>query len=324
MPTLTIDLSHGFEKPLAMFRELEKRWPTPGPIPEVTESTKTFNARDGAELTLYVFQSAKNNATPKAVLIFFHGGGGVMGNAYSVASIARMIVQEHDIVVVSPEYRLAPENKFPTGVNDAWDAFAHITTNVTNIAADIDLNKGLIIGGASQGAVLSSLIALHAKNEPSLPCITGLWSAAGAFIASPSTIPNKYVDQYRSRTNESCVNAPILDANTKKMFDMAYAPDTDSLLYRAMNTPVEDHAGVAEKAYFQVCGADIMRDDGLIYAGILEDLGVDVKTDVYPGAPHVFWGIFAGSKLVGKWREDTEKAVGWLLGHGEAETSGKL
>ena len=319
-PLPKIDLSNGFEGPLAMMRELESRWPTPGPVPEVTESNLKYRARDDAELNLFVFSTATTADTttsrPKPLVIFFHGGGGAVGNAYSVAPLARDLVKDHDCVVISPQYRLAPENPFPTGPNDGWDAFTHIVANASTVHPDIDLSQGLIIGGASQGAVLSSLIALRAKETPSLPKISGLYFAAGAFIAAPDTITAKYKDQYRSRTDERCVHAPILNKETKAMFDAAYNPDVSSPLYRAFNNqPLADkHSDVAPKAYFQVCGADIMRDDGLIYASVLEELGVDVKVDVYEGAPHVFWSVFSRTGLARRWKEDTRSAVAWLFG----------
>ncbi|KAJ9611372.1 hypothetical protein H2200_004556 [Cladophialophora chaetospira] len=319
-PLPQIDLSNGYEAPLAMFRELEARWPTPPSIPEVSESNLKYKTRDGAELNLFLFHAANAKAGPKPLVIFFHGGGGVMGNAYSVAPLARDLVRDHDCIVISPHYRLAPESPFPTGPNDAWDAFEYIGTNAASIHPEIDLYRGLIVGGASQGAVLTSLIALRAKDTPSLPKITGLYFAAGGFIASPESIPAKYRDLYLSRTDERCLRAPMLNKETKAMFDAAYNPDTASPLYRAFNNvPLDLHKDLAPKVYFQVCGADILRDDALIYAQLLEDLGVNVKVDVYEGAPHVFWSVFVSTKLAGRWKQDTRGAVAWLLGHGAGE-----
>ena len=320
LPFPQIDLSNGFEAPLALFRELEARWPAPPSIPEVAESNLKYKTRDGAELNLFVFHAANSTSGPKPLVIFFHGGGGVIGNAYSVAPLARDLVKDHDCVVISPEYRLAPESPFPTGPNDAWDVFEYIATHAAVINSSIDLSKGLIIGGASQGALLTSLTTLRAKDTPSLPKITGLYFAAGGFIAAPETVPEKYRDQYLSRSDDRCIHAPILNKETKALFDLAYNPDVKSPLYRPFNIlPLESHKGVAPKVYFQVCGADILRDDSFIYAQVLEELGVDVKVDVYEGAPHVFWSIFASTKLAARWKTDTRNAVAWLLGNGAGE-----
>ncbi|EXJ67146.1 uncharacterized protein A1O5_09793 [Cladophialophora psammophila CBS 110553] len=288
----------------------------PPAVPEVTESTQKYKTRDGAELNLITFQATEPAPGSQPLIIFFHGGGGVVGSASSVAPLARELVKDQGSVVISPQYRLAPEHPFPTGPDDGWDAFEYIVTHISSLGAQIDPSLGLVVGGSSQGAVLASLIALHAKEKtPPLPKITGLYFAAGGFIASPDTIPEKYKHQYLSRTDERCVNAPVLDKETKAMFDMAYNPDMSSPLYRAFNVqPLSRHADVAAKAYFQVCGLDILRDDTLIYASVLQDLGVDVKFDVYEGAPHVFWSVFIWTKLAGRWKDETKRGVKWLLG----------
>jgi acetyl esterase/lipase len=320
-----MDISNGFEAPLAALRGLQSSWPMPPAILEVTEETTTYTTRDGTSLDLFVFHrvtSTESDKGAKPVVIYFHGGGGVVGTAYSVAPLARDLVLDHDVVVISPQYRLAPENPFPTGTNDAWDAFAYIAANASSINAEIDLTRGLVVGGASQGAVHTSLIALRAKDE-TLPAITGLFFGAGAFVASPDTIPAKYRQQLVSPTNDKCMSAPVYNTETKALFDAAYGADTASPAYRAFNVhPLEEkHKGLARRAYFQVCGADMLRDHSLIYADVLKDLNgeeMDVRVDVYKGAPHVFWTIFVMTKLFAKWKEDTKAGVSWLLGRGEA------
>lgn len=280
-----------------------------------------YTARDGVELDLFIFSPSSSSSSfsssssdlasdsassssrnGKEVLIFFHGGG---------------------CVVVSPQYRLAPEWAFPTTVEDAWDAFLHVAA--THASADVP--AGLVVGGASHGAVLASLIAVRAKETPATPtatgvprpAITGLYFAAGAFVGDPATtVPESHRGAYLSRNDERCVSAPILDATTKAVFDAALAvPDLSSPLYRALNVqPLARHAGLAPKIYFQMCGMDIVRDDGFIYADLLRGLsgGVEVREDVYEGAPHVFWSVFPATKLAGRWRSETRAGVGWLFG----------
>ncbi|KIW11151.1 hypothetical protein PV08_10451 [Exophiala spinifera] len=326
-PIPKIDTS-SVEAGISQLRNLEALFPPPPPIPEVAESKHEFTARDGFRLIYHVFQPATPSPTtqgPLPLLIYWHGGGGSMGNAYSVCSVARDLVTAHNIVVVSPQYRLAPEYPWPTGVHDAWDAFAHISSTT-------DASAGLLIGGVSQGARLASIVALQAKDAAAaatgttatssststsatrLPKVTGLYFDAPSFI-SPDNVPDEYKSQYRSRHDKTCLAAPILDADTKALFDKAYQGDQMSPLYVVLNTrPLSRHAGVADKAYFSVCGMDILRDDGLIYADVLENLGVQTRVSIYPGAPHAFWVAFGMTALAQKWKTDKTAGVGWLLG----------
>ncbi|EXJ76965.1 hypothetical protein A1O3_10122 [Capronia epimyces CBS 606.96] len=322
LPIPKLDLS-SIAEAVTQLRTLETRWPRPPPVPEVTESNRKFTTRDGAELDLFVFQPASPTWEPIPLVIFFHGGGGVIGTAYSVAPLARELVLAHGCVVISPQYRLAPDYVFPTGANDGWDAFVYISTRASDFSADA--SAGLIVGGVSHGAVLTSLIALQAKETSHSPQISGLYYSAGAFIANPETIPDQYRTQYLSRTDERCINAPILNADTKTLFDRAYNADVSSPLYRAFNTePLSKHAHVAPKAYFQVCGSDILRDDGLIYEQVLKERGVETLLDVYPGTPHIFWSVFRTIKQAAKWKADTNKGVGWLLGRESDKDERKL
>ena len=294
-------------------RSNEALFAPPAAINSVIETREKYSARDGAELALFVFRSALTTSTAaKPLVILYHGGGGCLGNPYSIAPLARSLVTLHDVVVVSPQYRLAPEYPFPTGPNDAWDAYAYVAANASNFSADTA--SGFVVGGISNGAALGSCIALRAKHEPSLPKITGLYFTAPAFIASPDTVPDEYKAAYISAFDQRCINAPVLDAETVTLFDSVYGARKADPLYRAFNTqPFSEHTGIAPKAYFQVCGMDVFRDDGLIYEDILNGLGVLTKIDVYKGTPHVFWGIFPHTSQAKTWREDAGKGFGWLL-----------
>lgn len=300
-------------KAISQLRALEALYPAPPPIEPVSETTAKYTARDGEELNLFIFQPAQQSDKPRPLIIYYHGGGGSLGTAYSAAPWARNMVLLHNAVVISPQYRLAPEHPFPTGPNDAWDAFAYIATNVNTFSADPQV--GFIVGGPSNGASLTSGIALRAQNEPSLPRITGLYYAAPGLVSSPDTVPAEYRDVYLSRTDPSCLTAPVLNAELKTVFNAVYGAPEDDQLYRAFNVqPFSKHAGIAPKVYFQVCGMDILRDDALVYADILEGLGVQTRIDMYAGTAHVFWSIFSWIEKAKVWQDDTGKGIGWLLG----------
>ncbi|KAJ9631091.1 hypothetical protein H2203_001622 [Taxawa tesnikishii (nom. ined.)] len=310
LPKPTIDFSNT-NVAVKQLRAFYEQWSDSPPVPGVSESIASYSAEDGTDLHLYVFAPVDTSDNALPVVVFFHGGGGAIGTPQSTAALCRSLVLDHHCVVVAPQYRLAPEHRFPTGVNDAWVAVRHIASHASSLAPAADPSLGFILGGHSHGAVLSSVLALRARDEQLSPAISGLYLGAGAFV-SPTLVPNQYKPWYQSRNQEACLTAPILDRQTKAMFDSAMAPDYSSPLYRAMTWPA-GHAGMP-KAYFQVCGMDILRDESFIYEDVLRKEGAETRLDVYQGCPHVFWSVFFMTGQGKRWKEDTRKGMEWLLG----------
>lgn len=92
----------------------------------------------------------------------------------------------------------------------------------------------------------------------------------------------------------------------------SYEPDVKSPLFATFNDP-SGHARLPP-TYFQVCGADILRDDGIIYEKSLrEKYNINTRIDSYPGQPHMFWAIYPGMRQSIKWREDMLEGIRWLI-----------
>jgi len=176
-----------------------------------------------------------------------------------------------------------------------------------------DISKGLIVAGSSAGAMFAAVISHRAKADPDLQGkITGLILQIPptlGFVGPGDEIPEKFAPYLVSR--EQNKNDPILSAATRKVFIDAYKPgplghpDTSPLL-------AESHEGLPP-TYFQVAGADILRDEGLLYEKVLKESGVPTKLDIYPGVPHGFSGFRPELKISQKYREDTNKGLKWLL-----------
>jgi acetyl esterase len=99
---------------------------------------------------------------PSMALVFFHGGGWVTGSIETHDGPARALAKRAGIVVVSVDYRLAPEHPFPAGLNDAWTA----TQWVSNHAADLNLDVDRIgVGGDSAGATFAAVVAARARHH---------------------------------------------------------------------------------------------------------------------------------------------------------------
>ncbi len=117
------------------------------------------------------------------VLVYFHGGGWVVGSLDSHDGVARFLANHALCQVVSVAYRLAPEDKFPAAVQDAWAATRWVREHVSEIGVD---PARIAVGGDSAGGNLAAVVALHARDRgleiatqllvyPVLDCVTATW-----------------------------------------------------------------------------------------------------------------------------------------------------
>jgi acetyl esterase/lipase len=300
------------EQAVKNLRELFKSWTRPVENESVDCSLSSYRTRDGHENRLLVFRPAglpKEHQLP--LIIHIHGGGGCLGSPESTTRICQNLTLQNQCVVVTISYRLAPEFKFPIGRKDCFDAVKHVATHATDFGADLSL--GFIIGGHSYGASAAAVISLHTKEIGIEAPITGLYLGAGSYIGKD--IPEGYQEYLRSKTDERCQDSPILDRKTWALFGASYNADFTSEWAKACNTNQADPFKGQPRAYFQVCGMDILRDESLIYGDILKSNGVDTRFDIYPGMPHIFWDVFGPgtTKQGDKWAVDTIEGFKWLL-----------
>jgi acetyl esterase/lipase len=265
------------------------------------------------------------------LIVLFYGGGHCVGNPESELPLARKLVQAFSAVVVLPSYRLAPEHTFPSSINDAWSTLQSLATLLQTkpessiIPASANPASGFLIGGTSSGANLTATLSHLARDNALSPPLTGQFLSCGSFM-SPHHVPAKYKPLYLSRAQNR--SAPLLDEALLAIFQAAFKPDHTSPLWASFDQhDPRDVAGeeVAHghmqlpRAFFQVCGADMSRDDSLIYERLLrEECGIATRLDLYAGFPHVWWGMpqFAGLEMTGRRMADTVEGFRWLLAKG--------
>ncbi|OJD35860.1 lipase 2 [Diplodia corticola] len=278
--------------------------------------------RDGATMSALLYKPAGGSSAPLAVL--YHGGGHAMGIPEMEESNAMILVRNHGCVVVSVDYRLAPEHNFPVPIDDSWDAFKWVVAHAFQLGADP--SKGFVVGGSSAGANIAAVVSHLARDEKVSPPLTGVFLAV-PFTLPEGAVPEKYKDRYRSREEskrfEMSDPTAMLEAMSEYMQAWLYLGliqtnaglyqgDNASPLYVPFNWP-SGHAGLP-RTYLVVCGMDPLRDDGLLYEYVLRtESGVETKLDFYPGMPHGFWAVYPQFEASKKATADVVAGWAWLM-----------
>jgi acetyl esterase len=218
---------------------------------------------------------------PFPALVYFHGGGWVIGNLDTHDSICRALANGAKCVVVSVDYRLAPEHKFPAAVEDAYIAVKWVADNSDHL--QIDPNR-LAVGGDSAGGNLAAVVSLIARDE-------GTPSLVFQLLVYPNTNLSSFdTDSYSEHAENY-----ILKKSSVEWFRDHYLTteqDRQNPLASPLLTP--DLSGLPP-ALVITAEFDVLTDEGKAYAERLKHAGVPVTYRCYEGMIHLFWGM-AGMK----------------------------
>jgi acetyl esterase/lipase len=263
----------GVDAARARFRELP-RMPI---LPDVTAQDRTVDGPAGP-IPIRIYTPPPTGRTP-AVVMYFHGGGFAVGDLDTHDGTARQHAVGADAVVVSVDYRLAPEHPYPAAVEDAWAATRWAADNGAALGADA---SRLAVAGDSAGGNLAAVMALLARDENG-PAI------AFQLLWYPTVLWDNTLPSFTENAE-----APILDRSAIDAFSEWYAGHVDPA-----NPPATLAPGRAARfdglppAYIAVAGHDPLRDDGIGYAERLTAAGVSVTLDHAETLVHGYLG-FAG------------------------------
>ncbi|MFT3791873.1 MAG: alpha/beta hydrolase [Rudaea sp.] len=215
--------------------------------------------------------SAATEALP--VLVYFHAGGWVIGDIEICDALCRRIANAARCAVVSVEYRLAPEHKFPAAVDDAYAA----TCWVAQHAPSLGLGPSRIaVGGDSAGGNLAAVVSLLARDRrgPRL---------ALQVLLYPVTDLHGGTQSRRSRGEGYF----LTDALMRYFVDHYASSAADLDDWRGSPLLARDHAGLPPACVI-VCGFDPLHDEGVAYAHKLQAAGVSVELHDFEGQIHAF------------------------------------
>ncbi|MBC7917167.1 MAG: alpha/beta hydrolase [Rhodoferax sp.] len=236
----------------------------------------TIPARDGFDIPVRLY-APSGGALP--VLVYFHGGGFTIGNIATHDGLCRRLSHLAQCAVLSVDYRLAPEFKFPTAHDDAWDAVQWVAREGKNHGLD---GTRMAVGGDSAGGTLSAACAIEARNA-GLPLALQL-------LIYPGCAGHQNTESHRTFAKGFVLDEPSITYFFKHY--LRSAADRDDWRFapldgKTTNGEVVDLAGVAP-VWMGLAECDPLVDEGVAYADRLRMAGVPVDLDIYRGVVHEF------------------------------------
>lgn len=217
----------------------------------------------------------------RPLVVYFHGGGWTIGDLDTGDSVCRFLAANVPATVLSVDYRLAPEHRFPAAVEDAWAAFRWAAVENTSLGVD---PSRIAVSGDSAGGNLAAAVSLQARDE-------GGPSPAMQALIYPVT---DAVGGQASR--DTFAKGFLLTRADMDWFEHHYLPSAESRGDpRVSVLRSADLTGVAP-AYVTTAGFDPLRDEGEAYAERLQEAGVQVIQRRHPGLVHGFANMTAISR----------------------------
>jgi len=211
-------------------------------------------------------------ATPSGLLVYFHGGGFVIGDLETHDAHCRRLAHYSAQRVMAVDYRLAPENPFPAGHDDALAATRWAFDHAAELGADA---ARIGVGGDSAGGNLASSVAHDLRADPARRLKLQL-------LLYPATWPHEETESRRDR------DGPVLSKAAMAFFERSLAFDGHAEAHRAMPGRAADLAGLPP-AYVVTAGFDPLEHEGRDYAAAMSAAGVDARHVNYPALVHDFF-----------------------------------
>lgn len=230
---------------------------------------------EGAPDVTVLIMSPRRGEGPWPVIYNIHGGGMVAGDRYYGAESLADLVVALEVVVVSVEYRLAPEHPYPAPVEDCYAGLVWVAQNADTLGVD---PRRIIVMGGSSGGALAASTALLARDRKG-PVLSH------QILACPM-LDDRMTGQsiYRTDLHSTNNRKTIRNGWTALLGDAVGGPDVSPY---ASPARAEDLSGLPP-AYIDVGGSEALMDEAVDYATRLSNAGVPVELHVWPGAFHGF------------------------------------
>ena len=245
-------------------------------------------------VTIRIHRGIGAPQTGARAVLYLHGGGWVIGNLSSHDEICRWLANVGNAVVVCPDYRLAPEHKFPAGLEDCAAALRFMAENAGELGID---PARICVAGDSAGGNLAAVLALLARDGLAPPL-------AAQILIYPNTDARQIADSYR-RFGDGFG----LTAATMAWFRDHYVRTPDDITDWRVSPLLASSLAGAAPAFVTIAGHDILADEGTAYAERLRAEGVPTVLRHWPGQIH---GFVSTGRHIPAARPAVSEAAAWL------------
>jgi acetyl esterase/lipase len=239
----------------------------------VTVENTDIPGPDGAPPVGVRIYTPKSSGSALPALVYFHGGAFVIGDLYTEEHRCLRLAADGGCVVVSVDYRLAPENPFPAGVEDCYTALGWVTAHARELGVDGDR---IAVGGASAGGALSAAVALMARDR-------GTFALALQLLIYPVID-----DRMETASMRAFSTTPVWNSGSNaQMWDHYLGVKRDYVSNYAAPGRCTDLSDLPP-AYVMTAEFDPLRDEGIAYAQRLMQAGIPTELHCFTGACHGF------------------------------------
>ena len=249
--------------------------PAPVAIEEIS-----VPVRDDREIRVRVYR--KDRETTAAPLIYYHGGCWVFCSLDTHDALCRQLCQDSGMTVFSIDYRLAPESKFPAGINDAYDAAKWISKNNDKVNTTAD---DVIVSGDSAGGNISTVVSLTAAREKE-------FKVRGQLLFYPITNISQKAPSYEEFSTGYFLTEELMDYGADH-----YINSEDDRQSDYISPILAKDLHLMPKTLVQTAEFDVLRDEGEAYALKMAKAGVDVECVRYNGLIHAYAALAGGIDL---------------------------
>ena len=248
--------------------------PLPPGMPVAAVENRNIPTRDG-EIPVRIY--TPDGQTPFPTLVWYHGGGWVVGSLDISDHVARELANTASCIVVSVDYRLAPEYKFPTAADDCEDAYKWVLANAETFGGD---PRRVAVGGDSAGGNLAAVVSIRAKEH-------GLQLPAFQLLVYPVTDSDFERPSYQANGDDYG-----LTRQGMIWYWDQYARDASDIVHpHAAPLRAEDLSGLPP-ALVITAEFDPLLDEGEAYGDRLREAGIPVTVSRYDGMIHGFFGMY--------------------------------